>query len=141
MPSKFFFIPWDFDNSFGQYGWYKYEADYVFNPDGRNLLFQRLCNNEEFIREVKIRWAELRADLWTKEYIFGLISKMYNQIQEILEIDLEMWKPITVEGYISPGWPDECFYSNEEFYLNETVQFLYNWTEGRLQFCDLYFVI
>ena len=26
-----------------------------------------------------------------------------------------------------------------EFDLNETVQFLYDWIEERLQFCDLYF--
>ncbi|NVM37659.1 MAG: CotH kinase family protein [Candidatus Lokiarchaeota archaeon] len=141
MPSKFFLIPWDFDGSFGQMGWKKYNSNSTVYFGGRNLLYKRLFHNKEFMQEVKTRWAELRADLWTKEYIFGIISKIYNQIQEILEIELEMWKPITVEGYISPEWPDECFYSNEEFDLNEAIQFLYNWTEERLQFCDLYFAL
>ncbi len=139
MPSKFFLIPWDFDISFGQFGWYRYKSDKIYNFNGRNLLFQRLYENEEFIREVKNRWAELRADLWTKEYIFGLISEMYNQIQKILEIELEIWKPITVEGNISLEGLDKILYSNDEFDLNETIQFLNNWIEERLQFCDLYF--
>lgn len=62
MPSKFFLIPWDFDNSFGQYSWYKYEPDNIFSCFGRNLLFERLRNNEKFIKELSIRWAALRAD-------------------------------------------------------------------------------
>ena len=139
MPNKFFLIPWDFDNSFGQLGWFKYDANKIFNPYGRNLLFERLINNEEFMQEVNIRWAELRTDIWTDQFIFGLISEMYDQIQKVLEIDLEIWTPITVDGYISPGFPDEYFYSNNEFDMNEAIQFLYNWMEERLKFCDLYF--
>ncbi len=139
IPSKFFLIPWDFDGSFGKMGWKKFDSKSTVYFGGRNLLYFRLFHNKEFMQEVKIRWAELRADLWTKEYIFDLITKMYSQIQKVLEIDLEMWKPITVEGDIQPKWPDQYIYSNEEFDLNETVQFLYDWIEERLQFCDLYF--
>ncbi len=139
IPSKFFLIPWDFDGSFGQLGWKKYDSNSEVYFQRRNLLYLRLSLNKEFMQEVKIRWAELRADLWTKEYIFDLITKMYNQIQKVLEIDLEMWKPITVEGDIQPKWPDQYLYSNDEFDLNEAVQFLYDWIEERLQFCDLYF--
>ena len=72
---------------------------------------------------------------------FPIIYDLFVQIQEILEVDLEMYKPITVEGNITQGRLNECYYSNEEFDLNETVQFLYNWTEERLQFCDLYFTL
>ncbi len=139
IPSKFFLIPWDFDGSFGKMGWQKFDSNSTVYFGGRNLLYLRLFHNKEFMQEVKIRWAELRADLWIKEYIFGLISKMYDQIQKVLEIDLEMWKPITVEGYIQPKWPDQYLYSNDEFDLNEAIQFLYDWIEERLQFCDLYF--
>ncbi len=135
MPSKFFLIPWDFDGSFGQFGWLKYEPNSTVYF--RNLLLQRLLNNKEFMRDLKIRWVELRADLWTKEYIFGIINKMYNQIQDVLEIDLEMWKPITVEGYVE--WELRLRYSNEEFDLDEAIQFLFDWIEERLDFCDEYF--
>ncbi|MFX1500040.1 MAG: CotH kinase family protein [Promethearchaeota archaeon] len=139
MPSKFFLIPWDFDGSFGQYGWIKYDSntrDYFCRG---NVLFERLVQNEEFIQEVNLRWVELRANLWTKEYIIELISKMYNEIQDVLEIDLEMWKPITVDGYIEKKWPDIYLYSNDEFNLNEAIDFLYDWIEGRLVFCDSFF--
>jgi len=139
IPSKFFLIPWDFDGSFGKMGWRKFDSKNTVCFGERNLLYFRLFNNTEFKQEVKIRWAELRADLWTKEYIFDLITKMYSQIQKVLEIDLEMWKPITVEGDIQPKWPDHYIYSNDEFDLNEAVQYLYDWIEERLQFCDFYF--
>ncbi len=139
MPSKFFLIPWDFDGSFGQLGWKEYDSKKTNCFGSGNVLFERLVHNKEFVQEVNIRWAELRADLWTKEYILGLITKMYTQIQKVLEIDLEMWKPITVEGYISPKWPDQYLYSNEEFDLNEKIYFLYDWIEERFDFCDSFF--
>ncbi len=139
IPSKFFLIPWDFDGLFGQMGWQRFDSNSTVYFGGRNLLYARLFHNKEFMQEVKIRWAELRADLWTKDYIFSLITKMYNQIQKILEKDLEMWKPITVEENIEQEGLDKSLYSNNEFDLNEAIQFLYNWIEERLDFCDYYF--
>ena len=66
-PNKFYFIPWDFDNSFGQLGWTFLDSD--VNPEAsirsQHELFNRLLNNEEFMKDCKNRWFTIREKLWT----------------------------------------------------------------------------
>ncbi len=127
-PSKLFLVPWDFDRCFGQ--WLKRNSspdtsheDFILN---NNELFNRLLKNEEFREECKIRWNQLRIDLWTEETIMDMISDMYDEIKEVLEIDSNKWYP----WLFGDDWKES---------IEESIDWLFDWIPKRLEFCDLYF--
>ena len=127
-PSKFFLVPWDFDRCFGQ--WLTRNSNPETNHEGfarsNNELINRLLNNEEFRQDCKARWFQLREELWTEEYILDMVSDMYDDIKEVLEIDSKMWYP----------W---LFGEDWEQRVDESIDWLYDWIRDRLEFCDLYF--
>lgn len=140
-PSNFFLVPWDFDGSFGQWGWIKYDSN--DNPESEirndNILWNRLLGNNEFMQECKSRWNELREKLWTEEFILDMLFEEYQEIKELIEIDTQLWKPITVDEKPKQKWPYMYKYSTKEFDLEEYLEYLFNWIPQRLQYCDYYF--
>ncbi len=140
-PSKFFLIPWDFDGSFGQFGWWKYgtERDDESKLRERSVLYDRLLDNDEFRQNCIERWDELREEIFSKDVIFGMIDDMYEEIKDILEIEMRTWKPITVDEKPENKYPDKFIYSTKEFDLDEYIDYLYEWIEKRLDYCDSYF--
>lgn len=140
-PSKFFLVPWDFDGSFGQWGWIKYDSNDNTESEIRNdnVLWNRLLGNSEFMQECKSRWNELRETLWTEEFILDMLFDDYEEIKELIEIDTQIWKPITVDEKPKQKWPYMYKYSTKEFDLEEYLEYLFNWIPERLQYCDYYF--
>ncbi len=121
-PSKFFLIPWDFEHSFGQF----HDHD-IIDPDDneesdvkkKNKIYDRLLENTEFKQDCKERWIKLREDLWTEDFILDMISDMYKEIKDSLEVDMKMWKPhINADDY---------------------VEYMIDWIPDRLEYCDSYF--
>jgi hypothetical protein len=139
-PSKFYLIPWDFDGSFGQRGWTIF--DYKENPESKifdeNELFNRLICNEEFMKDCKNRWSYLREEVWTDEFIFTMISDIYDENKDYIKIDTKMWKPITVDDESLVY--NRYLYSTKEFDLEEYVNGLLEFVPKRLEFCDSYFI-
>ena len=127
-PSLFYLFPWDYDFSMGQWISNLYEAD--DNPEDEirrlNHLYNRLLDNEEFRKSCKERWIYLRENLWTEEFILELLSKNYEEIREILEIETEMWNPVGLHE----KWDND---------VDKYVNHLYEWFPERLEFCDYYF--
>jgi len=127
-PNKFFLVPWDFDRCFGQ--WLTRNS----NPDtsheefilNNNELYNRLLSNHEFREECKTRWNQLRVELWTEEFILDIISDMYDEIKEVLEIDSNRWYP----WLFGDEWRER---------VEESIDWLFDWIPERLEFCDLYF--
>ncbi|MBD3255502.1 MAG: hypothetical protein GF383_10435 [Candidatus Lokiarchaeota archaeon] len=130
-PEKFFLIPWDFDDSFGQYGGNKYEWD--FNCDreikASNQLFNRLINNKEFKLDCQNRWEELRNEIWTEEHLIETLTAIFSEIKEIVEIDTKKWNPYPNE-MPQEHWDNDC-----EAYID----YLYYWISNRLEYCDAHF--
>ncbi|TFF90865.1 MAG: hypothetical protein EU548_00865 [Promethearchaeota archaeon] len=129
-PSKFILIPWDFDGSFGQKGNQEYSVTENPEPVVKkvNGLYERLLNNEEFREDCKNRWTYLRESLWTNEYLLDELSSIYKEIEEILVIEVFLWKHRT-----------EKEDDGEEFIIEEYVDALFEWIPERLDFCDSYF--
>ena len=127
-PNKFFLVPWDFDRCFGQ--WLTRNSGPETNHENfvreNNELFNRLLNNVQFREDLKNRWFQLREELWTEEYILDVVSDMYDEIKEILEIDSKLWYP----------W---LFGDDWEQRVDESIDWLYDWISNRLEFCDMYF--
>ncbi len=129
-PHKFFFIPWDFDESFGQFAWKKYDATENIDSEimEKNFLFYRLISNEDFLKECKQRWIELRESIWTEENIINLLSEIYEEIKDILPIETSIWNP----GSLNEKWDNN---------VNESIKHLFKWIKYRLEFCDTIFML
>jgi len=140
-PDKFCFIPLDFDGSLGQIGWHLEDsnANYELFIAYAHRLFDRLINNDNFIADCKNRWGQLRENLWTDKFILDMLSDIHNDIKEILDFEMNKWKPETVEKEPDSGWPDFVIYSTKEFDLDEYLKSLFEFIPERLDFCDIYF--
>ena len=138
-PSKIFFFPWDYDACFGQYGWLLDPIDDVPGFKGGCYLYKRLMNNSAFCEDLKERWEFLRERIFNKKFLMGLLDEIYEQIESILEIEMTIWKPRTVDEDPGSSWPEKLIYSTKEFNLEEYVNALYDFIPKRLKFCDDYF--
>lgn len=76
--------------------------------------------------EVKQRWSFLRQSIWTEEFILDMVSDMYEDIKNILEIDTNMWNPLLYKN----DWENE---------MEDLINYLYEWIPKKLNFCDFYF--
>jgi len=125
-PSKFFLIPWDFDNIIeGRWSLHGVNDNHESKIRDLNELYNRLIGNEEFMRDCKERWLYLRNELWTDDFILDLLYDLYEEIEDILGIELEMWTPPVLE--------------REPYNLDAHVNELFQWFPERLAFCDSYF--
>lgn len=70
-PTKFFFVPWDYDGTFGR-NWDGSQVDEKTWLSNR--LFDRLLANAEYRRKFAQRWRELRARVWNTSNILKLID-------------------------------------------------------------------
>ena len=127
-PNKFFLVPWDFDRVFGQ--WLRRNSNPHTNHDDflkqNNLLFYRLLNNDKFRFECKNRWFELRETIWTENSILDMLSDLYDDIEEVLDIDTNLW----YHNLWAEDWEEE---------IDKAIDHVFDWIPERLIFCDAYF--
>jgi len=127
-PSKFFLVPWDFDRCFGQ--WLRRNSAYDNNDEvfirENNLLFQRLLDNDEFRKDCKTRWFNLRDTIWTEAAIMDMLMDFYEEIKDVLDIDTNLW----YHNLWEENWEEE---------IDEAIEHVFNWIPERLVFCDYYF--
>jgi spore coat protein CotH len=125
-PSKFFLIPWDFDSSIGgRWGLYDAKENRESTIRDKNVLYDRLLNNVGFKQACKERWIDLRENLWSEDFILEMAFENFEEIKDILEIELDM-----------------CKRDNEKdnnISLDEEIDDLLQWFSDRLAFCDIYF--
>lgn len=129
-PSKFFLVPWDYDRCFGQYAWNRWDADRNEESTIRqlNFLFKRLLDNDDFKKNVKARWFNLRSSIWSEQSIVDILYDIYKDIKDILKIETDKWNP----GDMKSEWKND---------VDESVKYLFEWIPERLNFCDTYFEI
>ncbi|TFF88759.1 MAG: hypothetical protein EU548_08455 [Promethearchaeota archaeon] len=127
-PNKFFLVPWDFDRCFGQ--WLRRSSSPHTNHDEfikqNNLLFSRLLDNEKFRLDCKNRWFELREIIWTENSILDMLSDLYDEIKEVIDIDTNLW----YHNLWAEDWEGE---------IDKTIDHVFDWIPERLIFCDGYF--
>ena len=125
-PGKFFLIPWDFDNIIeGRWSLHDFNDDHEDEIRDLNYLYDRLMGNDDFMQNCKKRWIYLREELWTDDFILDMLNDQYEKIEDILELELEMWTPPVL--------------AREPYDLDEHVYDLFQWFPERLAFCDSYF--
>ncbi|TFF90915.1 MAG: hypothetical protein EU548_00590 [Promethearchaeota archaeon] len=121
-PSKYILIPWDFDASFGQYGELTNHPRSNTSKDinAHNYLFRRLINNRDFMWNSRVRWLELREELWTEDYIMNKLFNYYKDIKESLKISMTVY--------------------DLDKKIDRYVDYLIDWIPERLEYCDEYFL-
>jgi spore coat protein CotH len=125
-PSKFFLIPWDFDSSIGgRWGLYDAKENRESTIRDKNVLYDRLLNNVGFKQACKERWIDLRENLWSEDFILEMAFENFEEIKDILEIELDMWKRDNEK--------------DNNISLDEEIDDLLQWFSDRLAFCDIYF--
>ncbi len=106
--SKFSFIPWDYDHSFGR------DGDYTLNLIENELgwekmpLFKRLMSSEtlNYPEKLKKQWLELRQSIFTEAHIFNLIDENTNMLKPFLTANTEKW-PNESEWYLDANNYDQ----------------------------------
>lgn len=100
MDSKYQFIPWDYDHSFGRDGDYALNLmDHELGWD-RMVLFRHLMQSESigYKEQLKARWLELRKTVFTEDYIFGLMEENEKAIRPYLKENAKRW-PLDAKWY------------------------------------------
>ncbi|UYP48003.1 hypothetical protein NEF87_004288 [Candidatus Lokiarchaeum ossiferum] len=150
-PNQFFFNPWDFDGTFGQWGWWLGELNETEGAIGwfgddipglhilrQSRIYNRLLENSAFSHEIKLRWKDLRTRLWTEQYFQNMYNSNYNKISPVLALDLQLWKPTTVDTELPFEWPNFVLYSTETFVLNTYLEHLQRYFPQMLSIMDDY---
>ena len=80
----------------------------------------------EFLESCKIRWFELREFVWPDNYFSDMITNLYEEIKNVLELDVDLWNP----GKYDENWSNDVY---------KYIKHLNQWILDRLEMCTLYF--
>ena len=78
------------------------------------------------MKECKNRWFYLRATLWTEEFILDMLFEDFDEIENAIKADTEMWNP----KEIKERWDND---------FDESLDDLLQWIPNRLEYCDSFF--
>lgn len=99
--------PWDYDHSFGRDG--DNEKNMLERPLRleRSILFQRLLQEDWYLRNLKERWLKHnRNDILSEEALHNRILDHVSLIKPITERNFELW-PVSGEHYYDDNTFDE----------------------------------
>lgn len=79
--SKYFYVPWDLDGTFGTI--YNGEYENIYNDVLTNGLYKRLstgCDPGGFREKLSQKWNELRQDIVTVEYLMTMFQENHDYL-------------------------------------------------------------
>lgn len=128
----YFFVPWGIDAIFGTSvsGRRKPdEGDMMENILHSKMLYD--CKPDGFVDRLKNRWAFLRQEIFTSDYIVGKMEEdvVYLYKNGVYEREFIRWKENTWYEY-PDGDPSE--------YLIDHLDYVRDWLDGRIQTVDAY---
>jgi len=89
LGGKIKIIPWDFNDSFENYQWYKLEIEeFLVN---NNNWFKRLFNDSSFTEKVVKRYRELRTGVLSEENLLRKIDKNIELMGPAIERNFQVW--------------------------------------------------
>ena len=120
LTEKFFFIPWDYDGSFGR-NWDS--SHYPHNIWLLNHLFDRLMENKEYRTRFANRWNELRQAQFSEEFIVGLIDDNVQTLGNAIERNRKRW-------------PEARNHYRDHTTFEQDIQLMKSWLKKRLDWLD-----
>ena len=118
--NKFFFVPWDYDGTFGR----NWDATpYAHNVWLSNPLFERLMQNAEYRRRFAARWRQLRGRQLAEATLVAMMDENAATLGEAVQRNVQRWP--TDRG----GYPDRLTFEQD-------VNQMKAWVARRLQWLD-----
>lgn len=116
---RFFFVPWDYDGTFGR----NWDASRV-DPTAwlSNHLFDRLMDHASFRLQLSARWRRLREQALSLKSITAMIDANAQDIGAAAGRNAQRWQA-------SGGYPDQLSFA-------EDVAQMKQWVAARLQWLD-----
>lgn len=118
LTTRFFFVPWDYDGSFGR-NWDGKKTSY--RDWITNHLFQRLLTDKTYRRTFQARWNTLRKKQFSADHIHSLIDKYVHTLGDA-----------TVRNF--DRWPTHKHHNPLPF--EQEIAYIKSWTEHRLRWLD-----
>ncbi len=126
--SKFFFVPWDYNASFGRNA---YTSKHDYTRWYYNCLTDRLLKIESFRNSFKERWNELRKDIFTVENIHEMIEANAGLLEDPQKRNFNRY-PIVVGA----NWQGDQYVDDYDF--EDELDYIMMWVDGRIRFLDHY---
>jgi spore coat protein H len=128
--SRWRFVPWDFNHSFGQTWQTEREGfDYLEDYAYANELFTKLLAEPSFAGPLRERYEQTLTQLWSKTVLADLVDGYIAEIDASARRDQRRWQD-EYEQY--PGW---SFRSDFTDYEGE-VAYLRSWLGSRWDYVD-----
>ncbi|MCX8155307.1 MAG: CotH kinase family protein [Verrucomicrobiae bacterium] len=118
--NKFFFVPWDYDGTFGR-NWNA--TPYPHNVWLSNPLFDRLMQKAEYRQRFIARWKQLRAGPLAEATLVAMMDANVKTLGEAVQRNLQRWP--TDRG----GYPDRLTFEQD-------IEQMKTWLARRLQWLD-----
>jgi spore coat protein CotH len=128
--SKWYYIPWDFNQSFGQ-SWDTSRTDTGFNPDtyDQNGIFYRLINSD-YKTTYDSRYStllETGGELEVSD-ITAKITELYSEVETAAKKDFEKWEDDYMDNSsLFYTWSDRDDYTT----VDEEIDYIKNWVSDQ----------
>ncbi len=120
LTEKFFFVPWDYDGSFGR-NWDS--SHYPYDVWLSNNLFDRLMQNKEYRIKFANRWNELRKAQFSEDSIVKMIDDNVQTLGEAVERNSKRWR-------------EARDYYHDHATFEQDIQLMKSWLKKRLDWLD-----
>ena len=118
--AKFFFVPWDYDATFGR-NWNAWPVEpTAWLP---NFLWDRLLRDEAYQRKFAARWAALRQTTYSEKNILAMIDENVRTLGEAVKRNEARWQSAT------GAYPDRLSF-------DEDIAEMRQWVPARLEWLD-----
>lgn len=120
---KFFFIPWDYDGSFGR-NWDG--SVYPHDVWLSNRLFDRLNESKEYRQRFAARYNELRRSVFSEESLFEMIDENVRTLGEAVKRNNMRWKD--AQNY----YPDRATFEQDVAHIRQWLQKRLKWLDEEI---------
>ena len=130
---KWHYIPWDFNQSFGQ-SWNTKRVENIFNPSNvsQNGIFNRLIQNPTFSGTYDTEYTNLLLNNLQLSNLLGEVDRLHAKINMAAEQDCNKWGETYKNYYL---WKDRKDFTS----VDEEIQYIKSWiTVQHALFLDIY---
>jgi spore coat protein CotH len=118
--AKFFFVPWDYDATFGR-NWNAWPVEpTAWLP---NFLWERLLRDETYQKKFAVRWSALRQTTFSEKSILAMIDENVRTLGDAVKRNEARWQSAT------GVYPDRLSFG-------EDIAEMRQWVPARLKWLD-----
>ena len=122
-PARFFFVPWDYDATFGR-NWDGSRVDATAWLS--NHLFERLHASPAFRKKFAARWRQLRAHAFSVAAIHGLIDENVRTLDGAAARNSDRWQSL------NGPYPDRLSFEEDVAQMKEWVAARVSWLDAEI---------